>query len=417
MAASRTSTVRDLRRSNRSQALWETYLHGPLTRPELGEAMGVSAATVSNVVGDLLELGVLAEAGQEDSDGGRPRALLQINSGYGHVVGVDIGETAVLTEAFDLGMNVLASDVAELHAPGMDVDETVAQVTAGVNAVLKRAGIPRDSLLGVGVGVPGLVEHGPDAVVHGQTIGWSGVPLGRLLTESTQLPVLVDNGAKTQGQAEMWFGAGRGVGHAVILLLGAGSGTSIVTGGVLYRGATSSAGEWGHTTMAIDGRLCRCGNRGCLEAYVGAGAISARYDELKRQPVEEDLHQLESKLAEILAAADTDRSARRVLDEAATYLGAGIADLINLFNPEKIIIGGWMGKLLGPTLLPGIKDTAAERALTLPFSRTSIEQAQLGTDAVALGAATLPVEQLLASGAVPSPRLDGARERSRRAVV
>lgn len=405
MSASRSSTVRDLRRSNRAQALWETYLHGPLTRPEIGEAMGVSAATVSNVVGDLLELGVLSEAGQELSEGGRPRALLQVNPEYGYVVGVDIGETAVLAEAFDLGMNVLASDVAELRAPGMDVAETVRQVTAGVNNALAKGGIDRATVLGVGVGVPGLVEHGPDAVVHGQTIGWEGVPLGRLLTDSIALPVMVDNGAKTQGQAEMWFGAGRGVGHAVILLLGAGSGTSIVTDGRLYRGATASAGEWGHTTMAIDGRLCRCGNRGCLEAYVGAGALATRYDELKRQPIETDVHGLETRLAEILRASqEGDRAAVRVLEEAAVYLGAGIADLINLFNPEKIVIGGWMGKLLGPTLLPGIRETAAERALTLPFSQTSIEPAQLGVDAVALGAATLPVERLLASGAVPAPR-------------
>ena len=260
-------------------------------------------------------------------------------------------------------------------------------------------------MLGVGVGVPGVVEHGPDAVVHGQTIGWEGVPLGRLLNHSIARPVMGDNGAKTQGQAEMWFGAGRGVGHAVILLLGAGSGTSIVTDGLLYRGATSSAGEWGHTTMAIDGRLCRCGNRGCLEAYVGAGALAARYDELKRSSPGTDVHGLETKVAAILTAAqEGDRAAKRVLDEVAVYLGAGIADLINLFNPEKIIIGGWMGKLLGPTLLPGIRETAAERALTLPFSRTSIEPAQLGVDAVALGAATLPVERLLSSGAVPSPR-------------
>jgi predicted NBD/HSP70 family sugar kinase len=405
LARARTTNVRDLRKSNRSRALIEMYMNGPMTRQEVGNAAGVSPATVSNLVGELLEQGVLVEAGVEDSDGGRPRALLQVNPAYGYVVGVDVGEQGTLVELFDLSMQVLASHTMTLSTASLEPDASVAQVLEGLTKVIKDSEVDEQQILGVGVGVPGLVEHGEDAVVYAQTVGWDAVPLGRLLRRGTTLPLLVDNGAKTMGQAEKWFGAARHVDNAVIVLLGAGVGTSIITDGELYRGPSSSAGEWGHTTIMVNGKTCRCGASGCLEAYVGARAMVTRYDELRRKPTtdasEDDLV---ARLQAITSAGPSDRSATRLLEETATYIGAGIADLINLFNPEKIVIGGWLGQMLTERVLPEIIDTASKHALKLPFSQVSIVSAELGTDAVALGAATLPISQFLSSGAVPAPR-------------
>src|SRR5262249_30245199 len=131
---------------------------------------------------------------------------------------------------------------------------------------------------GIGIGVPGTVEQGGTARVYAPTIGWDAVPLEDLLRAAgTRPPLFLDNGAKTQGQAEMWFGAGKGARHAVIALIGSGVGAAVITHGSTYRGATSSAGEWGHTTIVYGGRPCRCGARGCLEAYVGAEGILDRY--------------------------------------------------------------------------------------------------------------------------------------------
>ena len=160
------------------------------------------------------------------------------------------------------------------------------------------------AILGVGVAVPGLVEHREDAVVHGQSVGWDAVPLEAMLRSRTELPILVDNGAKTLGQAEKWFGAARGTDNAVIALLGIGVGTCIISNGEVYRGATSSAGEWGHTTVVVGGRTCRCGAEGCLEAYVGAGAIAARYEQLKRRRVTTSPGELEGRIAAIIDARD-----------------------------------------------------------------------------------------------------------------
>src|SRR5450759_997030 len=163
----------------------------------------------------------------------------------------------------------------------LDPEDAVSHIVEGIESVIAESGVDTRAVLGVGVAVPGLVEHREDAVVHGQSVGWHAVPLEAMLRSRTGLPILVDNGAKTLGQAERWFGAARRTEHAVIVLLGIGVGTCVISNGEVYRGATSSAGEWGHTTVVVDGRTCRCGAKGCLEAYVGGWAIVARYDELR----------------------------------------------------------------------------------------------------------------------------------------
>ncbi len=396
----RTTTVRDLRRSNRSRALWQVFLHGPLTRQEVGTRAGLSPATVSNLVADLTTEGVVVEVGLEDSNGGRPRGLLEVNPGYGYVIGVDVGETAFLVELFDFGLNVRARHTSVTDMAVLDPEDAVRHIVEGIESVIAESGVGERSILGIGVAVPGLVEHREGAVVHGQSIGWQAVPLEAMLRSRTDLPILVDNGAKTLGQAEMWFGAARGSDNAVIVLLGIGVGTCIVSNGEVYRGATSSAGEWGHTTVVAGGRTCRCGAAGCLEAYVGAGAIAARYEQLKRRRAGTTPGELEGKIAAIIEARGRDRAAAQVLDETVTYLGAGIADLVNLFNPERVVVGGWLGQALSDELLPSIREAAGRQALHLPFSRAEIVKAELGQDAVALGGATLPIVQLLTAGAM-----------------
>lgn len=391
-------TVRDLRKTNRATALWELYLRGALSRQQIGAATGVSLATVSNVIGELLDQGVLIEVGSEDSNGGRPRGLVQVNPEFGFVIGVDIGETAVLVELFDLGMRVRASHRSTAVLTRLDPADAVAQVTLGIDHVVAEAQLAASDILGVGIGVPGLVEHADGAVVHGQSIGWDSVPFEQLMRQHISLPMIIDNGAKTLGLAETWFGAARGVDNAVIALLGVGVGTSIVSNRQLYRGATSSAGEWGHTTIVVDGRRCRCGALGCLEAYIGAAAIVSRYDELAGRRRRTSQADLEKRIDRMLATRESDEVAAQVLDETATYLGVGIANLANLFNPERVVVGGWLGQSLGNVLLPEIRDAAGRNALRLPFSHLEIVRAELGPDAVALGAATLPVAQFLSLG-------------------
>jgi predicted NBD/HSP70 family sugar kinase len=382
-------TVRDLRRENRAAVLWSLYFGQPSSRQDLSVATGLSPSSVTNVIRELLDEGIVIEAGSVDSDGGRPRVMLEMNPDYGYAIGIDVGETRIRVELFDLRMTERAKADYPLNPREHDVDVVVERILTGINAVLTDGGIKPSAVLGVGIGLPGIVEQGPEVLFHGQTYGWDAVPLGRLLRAGTDLPLYFENCAKTMGQAELWFGAGRGARDAVVTLIGSGVGASLICDGAIYRGVTSSAAEWGHTTLVVGGRKCRCGAVGCLEAYVGAEAILERYGRPTGGSDEE------SALAALIDSAAAAPLAAAILEETAEYLGAGIANLINLFNPERVVLGGWAGLLLGGRLLGAIRDAARAHALRQPFEAASIELGQLGPDAVTLGAATLPVESFL----------------------
>jgi predicted NBD/HSP70 family sugar kinase len=388
MLARKRGTVRDLRRETRSAVLWSLYLGPPRSRQELGQLTGLSPASVSNVVRELIDEGIVIEAGAVDSDGGRRRALLRMAPDHGYAIGADIGETRVEVELFDLGMTVRAKAVYRLDPGERAVSVVVQAILAGLDAVLADSGVDAQAVIGVGVGVPGIVEEGPEVLVHCQAYGWDAVPLERLLRAGTTLPLWFENCAKTMGQAELWFGAGRGARHAVVALIGSGVGAALISDGSIYRGATSSAGEWGHTRVVVGGRACRCGSAGCLEAYVGAEAILERYG----RPLPGDDE--ESALAALIDMAATSAFAATILDETAAYLGAGVANLVNLVNPERVVLGGWAGLLLGDRL-PAIRDAARSGSLRQPFAATSIVLGLLGPEAVTLGAATLPVQRFL----------------------
>src|SRR5579859_1558531 len=181
----------------------------------------------------------------------------------------------------------------------------------------------------------------------------------------------------------------------VALLLGTGVGAGIITGGTLYRGSSNSAGEWGHTTVQIEGRPCHCGSRGCIETYIGAPGIIQTLRELA--PKSPMLHEDEEKTLQALrfAAEDNNPIAVQVLDRTSLYLGAGIANIINLFNPPLVVIGGWVGALLGNTLLSRVEPVVSQYAMQPPLKSSQIVISQLDEDSVSLGAASLALSHFL----------------------
>ncbi|MFI6345805.1 ROK family protein [Streptomyces sp. NPDC050560] len=422
MAERNRRTVRDLRRANRAAVLQRLYFDGPMSRQALGPATGLSSGSVSNVVSELTADGLLEDAGVVDSDGGRPRTLLRVAPSSGGLIGVDVGETRVRIEAFDAALVELARTERALTDDRYDVDLIVRHIAEGVAEVMGEAGIDPGVLVGVGVGVPGIVDRGGarGTVVHGQTIGWRDVPLEERLRAAVELPAeipyFIDNGARALGQAEMWFGGGRGARDAAIVLFGSGVGACIVTDGTIHGGPGGSPAEWGHLTVSVRGRRCRCGARGCLEAYAGSEALLQRWSEAGGTLPEgtDEEHGVTALLAAARPAdgSEPDPVAVRVLDETAEYLGAGISDLVNLFGPERVLIGGWAGLQLGPYMLPAVRRYADGYALRHPGARVTIELGRLGPDAVTVGAATLPLADFFARGGrrARTARTEGAPE-------
>ncbi|MEV6930200.1 ROK family transcriptional regulator [Dactylosporangium sp. NPDC051485] len=396
-------TTRDLRRRNRAALLSLIYHQGTASRVELMQASGLSSGSVSNVVGDLVADGMIAEIGSEDSDGGRPRTLLRVRPEFANVVGVDIGETHVQVGLFDWTLQRVTSTTFAIAETSLEPESVAWMVSAGIAKVTAEAGVDPARLLGVGVGVPGAVQPtGDGTAVHAPTLRWSGVRLDEMLAASVTAPLHIDNVARTLGQAEMWRGAGRGASRSVVALLGVGIGAALATGPG-SREATSSTIEWGHTVITVGGAPCRCGSRGCLEAYVGAEAVLSRYAELPGAgPIA--AVGTEGRLAELAARAAGPGPAASVLDTTAEYLGIGIANLVNLLNPDRVVLAGWVAEVIGPQILPAVRAAARRHALPYLYGQLQIRLGELGTDAVALGAATLPVVELLATGGPANAR-------------
>lgn len=391
----RPSTARDLRRGNRSLILRELLFGGETSRQALAGATGLSPATVGLVVADLIDEGLVTETGTEESTVGRPRVLLRVVPDRWFAVGADVGERGVTLEAYDLAWQERAAVMVETDPASQPPGVVVDAVARALDDLLAAGGIDPARVLGVGVCVPGIVDRGADSLVQTVAFGWHDVPLGRMLRSAIGLPIVVENGAKAMGQAEMWFGAGRGATDAVVALLGIGVGAAVFTDGRLYRGSQSSAGEWGHVPIVVDGDPCRCGSRGCLEAYVGETAIIRRWvraDGAGPVPDGPDIALLER------IFASSDPAAAEVRDAVATYLGAGLAVLINLFDPERIVLSGSVGLRLTPDMLGLVRERAGRYSLRKPFESVTITRGQLGTDAVALGAATLVVDDVLMDG-------------------
>ena len=383
-------TTRELRRRNRSALLSRLYLQGRGSRLELVDSSGLSSSTVSNVISDLIADGVVEEAGSAESEGGRPRTVLQVRRDYGHVIGVDIGETHIEVGLFDCALNTVATATFPI-AGNLDPSHVAELILAGI-AEVSTTPVP---VMGIGVGVPGAVEG--DGLVHAPTFGWRGVPLAKMLADGVSAPLYVDNCARTLGQAEMWRGAGRGANRAVIALLGVGVGAALAVESDSYQGVSSTTTEWGHTVVHAGGLPCRCGSRGCLEAYIGAEGILDRYLALPgSEPFTAE--DTEARMRELADRAELPGPAADTLATTAEYLGIGIANLINLVTPDCVVLSGWVSLSIGHRILDAVLDAARRHSLSYLHERTRIELGQLGPEAVALGAATLPVVHFLTNG-------------------
>jgi predicted NBD/HSP70 family sugar kinase len=391
-------TSRDIRTANRYRVLQHIIAESPVSRQQVAAATGLSLATVSTLVGELLTLGMLVEVGFEDSDGGRPRGLVSVHASGGALIGVDVAETYVHAELFDLAMNVLARTEQELSPGESSPAQAVARIAAAVAGVVEQAGLPGDQVLGVGISMPGQVDREGGVSVYSPNWDWRDVPLLGLLGDHIPYPLHLDNPLRACMVAELWFGAGRGRGDVVVVNLGTGAGAGLALGGLLHRGVTNSAGEWGHTTLVLNGRLCHCGNLGCVETYVGAPGIMQNLRELSPDsPLLHPGDQTATIEALAAAVAAGDPVAAKVIGETARYLGAAVADLVNLLNPEVIVLSSWVAARLGPSLLDAVRNAVARHALSRPLASAEIVLSPIPTNPVSLGAATFALEGSLAS--------------------
>lgn len=388
-ARTQRATVTTLRERNRAKVLTQVVRAGRTTRSEIAAACGLSPASATNLVGDLIAEGLVMESGSISSRGGRPIAVLERRPEGAYLVGADVGERGVAVELFDFAMNRLDR---EFRGGREEEDpETIGHdLSDAISALERRNPEPWTRLAGIGLALPGIVETDLQGrqVLYAQSLGWPPVAIDDLVPSSS-VPVFAENGAKTQAKAEQWFGAARGVEHAVVALLGRGVGLGVVSDGVLQRGSAGSASEWGHVKIARDGRRCRCGASGCVEAYVGGDAILAAWAAAGGTFEGSGWRAL----GQLLESSDP--AARRVVDDVVETLGMALGSLVSLTGPEKVVVGGWVGLRLMESLAARIEEAIRANALERPGSQFTLVPATFGGDTVALGAAIMPLEALI----------------------
>ncbi len=374
---------------------------GAISRVDIAHATQLSRSTITNIVNELLPTGLVRETGTVNSIVGRRPILLEFDYGARIVLGVDMGATHLTVAATNLGGQVLAirhEDYPVAADPGGSINRIVA-LLAEVQA---SAGYSPERVLGIGIGVPAPLEG--DRLDRLSPIilpQWVGIDLKRELEAATQHSIFLDNDANVGALAEKWWGHGRDVPNFAFIKLGTGVGCGLIIDGSVYRGAGGTAGEIGHSSIDPNGPVCRCGLNGCLEALTGAPAIIEAVQCYLAAGRQSQLAGAFT-VAEVAAAARAgDPVATEVITTAGRYLGIAIANLLNLVNPGLIVLWGGITDA-SEMLLTQLRQTVRERSFSKSTAEAIITTSRLGEDAIAIGAATLVIQQTLRS---PEPSI------------
>jgi glucokinase-like ROK family protein len=394
--------VREINLSIILNCLRET---SPLSRAQLAEITGLNKTTVSSLVRELIARKFVREIGFDSSGGGRPAVLLELNPDAGRIIGLEIGVDFILTILTDFKAQVLWR-----HREETDQAQGQEAILAKALDIVRQALIVGQSThsphLGIGVGVPGLVDVSSGTLLFAPNLKWHDVPLREIFSREFDLPVFVDNDANVAALGERYFGAAQGSRNFVYLSIGVGLGGGIVLDGQLYRGIGGYAGEVGHMTIVSDGERCNCGNRGCWETLVSQTAVVNRVRKAVEagnasritQLVEGQLERISIPVI-VEAAEEGDEVARQALEETGVYLGIGIANLINAFNPELIIFGGVVS-LASDYLLLAVEETLEERSMTWPWRMARVMASSYGPDACVMGGVALVLHDILSRPAL-----------------
>ncbi|HEY3557093.1 MAG TPA: ROK family transcriptional regulator [Kribbella sp.] len=389
-------TSRDLRNESRFEVLHALFALGPSTRQEIARHTGLSPATVATLVTQFLAEGVLRIATVEQNTVGRPYERLTIDPDRGRILGIDVAETYVDATVYDVTLQPLGQSQVALDEHQNGQTYVVDGIVRAIDAAIADGGTKRDQIIGAGVSMPGQVRPDAGVSVFAPNWDWHDVTIEALLEERLGLPVYVDNPLKAVALSEMWFGVGRETKSMAVVNLGTGVGAGIVIDRSLLRGETNNAGEWGHTLLQLDGRACRCGRRGCVEAYLGVGGLQTTLAEI--DPDHPALQEPQQRgfvdaVAEGLAADDS--APAELARRTSHYLAASLGDLVNLLNISHITLTGWTTAALSEWLIPAVRSELPDHVLPGSRAGLTVEASRVPGNPVALGMAAFSLEQFL----------------------
>jgi predicted NBD/HSP70 family sugar kinase len=385
--ARKSGSLASLREGNRKRVVDALRERGVASRADLARITGLSRSTISTIVSDLLDTGLVGERDGHPADGaqaGRPPVMVSLNPSAGLAVGVDFGHRHLRVAVSDLSHRVLAEAWRELNVDH-SADHGLAAAAEFVDQVLDEAGADRARVIGVGMGLPAPIDR-TTGTVQGASIlpGWVGVDAAAEAASRFGLPVQVENDANLGALAELSWGAAKGKSEVAYIKVATGIGAGLISGGRLQHGVGGTAGEIGHTVIADGGPVCRCGNRGCLETLASTRSIAELLSASRAEEVSS------KRVLELSAAGDA--AAQRLVGDAGRAIGIAVANLCNLLNPQCVIVGGDLS-VAGETLLEPLRDTVRRNAIPNAVENVEIVAGVLGERAELLGALALVMHE------------------------
>ncbi|MDO8184200.1 ROK family transcriptional regulator [Conexibacter sp. JD483] len=375
-------SLASLRDRNRRLVVDELRRAGLISRAELARRTGLSRSTVSTLIADMQAQGLVAEREVDGAgpQGGRPPVLLSLERAAGVALGIDFGKRHVRVIVSDLAHTVLA-DLERPMETEQSAQEGFDAAVELAGQALAEAGVAQTDIIGAGMGVPGPIDVATGEVGSSAILpGWVGVRPEEVVARQLGIPVKAENDANLGALAELTWGAGRGSDDFVYIKVSSGIGGGLVLGGQLYTGSGGIAGELGHSMVDEHGPVCRCGNRGCLETIASTRQIV----DLLRPARGADIT-----IEQVIAhAREGDRASRRVIGDAARAIGVVIAQVCNVLNPAKVVVGGDLSAA-GDVLLDPLRDEVTRHAVPAAGGNVEIVPGVLGRRAEVLGAAAL----------------------------
>jgi len=377
------------------------------SRLELAKQADLSPSSITAIVQRLISKGMVVESEPATSQLGRRPVPLQIRKDVGYLIGLDLGSYFMRVVITDINGEIVFK--SKTHT-GMDAgrERVLEKTFLCVHQAIRESKVPQQSIKGIGIAHSGVIDSEEGIVLSyprpGQIMKWENVPLREIFQKEFNLPCLLEDSVRTATIAESHYGIGRGLDNFIYIDVGMGVGAGIFLDGKVYRGAGGKAGEFGHITVNENGPLCSCGNSGCLETVASSAAIiqnartaiEAGINSRIRELAKGDLENISIELIAQAASLD-DSLAYRILQKSASYIGLGLANLVNLLNPKFIIFGGALFREIPNLVADPVRRVIKQRALERSANEVELKVSALGDEASALGAARLISERVIGS--------------------
>lgn len=372
-----------------------------ISRVKIANISKLNPSTVSNLTGELIKVGILKEVGTGISQKGRRPIQLSLNPDGPCIIGVEVIGDRIVALIVNMEAKIIAKAMLNINSV-TDGEAVVKKIIKTVHKVIKKSGKHKNEIKGIGMGITGLIDPEAGIAKFSPNIDWKNTPIKKSMEEEFEIQTFVDNDVKAMALGESRFGSAKEVRNLICINIGKGLGSGIIINREIHRGANWIAGEIGHISIDLNGPRCTCGNRGCLEIFAsGRGMISRALEAIEEgsktliaQLVSNRLDKITPKT--IFEAADMeDKLANQIIKEAGRYLGVAIANIINTFDPEVVILGGEIVQIDNfDLMLKSAKQTVFKHVFGGKTRKTEISTTDLGDNSPAIGAATLVVEKL-----------------------